>query len=295
MPSRCYTCRRSVRHRSWWPGVVLAALLLAGLAGCGLDESARVECRCTPETNLNLFPACPDLRVIDQDGGPELWVTATGDTLNPEVEAVIAQGDQVRYGKGDTANPFASDLPDCPVGPRLMLNEPTRPSLVVFNLQTILRAQPEARSLDQYMDQLSQHFTFVPDPQDVQLYPEVYDTSKDTLWHREQERRFAQAILDAGQVGQINLTRWYKSAADERVPSEDQLLETFIFPYEGSLVRRDAQDEGDTVLEFKGTMELDLVTPTLENPVWSVQQWRDFRDPASAKRSWGELRAEFTR
>ena len=33
----------------------------------------------------------------------------------------------------------------------------------------------------------------------------------------------------------------------------------------------------------------------VENPVWNIKQWRDLRDRASAKFSWGELRAIFSR
>ena len=254
-----------------------------------------VECRCTPETNRNLFPACPAIVEVLPSGPSELWVTATGDTLDAAADWVTVKGDRISHGKPGSINPFAAKVPDCPVGPRLVLNEPTQPSLVVFNLRTILVAQPGARNLDQYMDQLSEDFSFVPDPQDVDSYPHAYDVSLDTLWNREQERRFAQALLDPAQVGRITLGRWYESAKDERLVSEDQLRETFVFPYEGTIVRLGDAPAAETTLEFKGTMELDLVTPTLENPVWSVRQWRDRRDPASAKHSWGELRAEFGR
>ncbi len=269
-------------------------VVVFAVLGCGLADSDRMECRCTPQTNLNLFPACPDFQVIE-DHGMELWVTAEGDTLNPKRESVVVSGDEIRYGGNSNPNPFATGVPDCPVGPRLMLNPPTRPMLVVFNLRTIFRAQPEARSLDQYMDQLSPDFHFVPDPYDVLMNPHVYDANRDTLWNRDQERRFAQAFLDASQVGTITLNRWYESARDESFSSEDQFTETFIFPYEGSFTRLAGQDEDGTIVEFRGYMEIDLVTPTLENPVWSVQQWRDIRDPASAARTWGELRAEFMR
>ena len=47
--------------------------------------------------------------------------------------------------------------------------------------------------------------------------------------------------------------------------------------------------------ETTGYMEMDLRTPTAENPVWNIDQWRDVRDRASAKFSWGELRAIFAR
>jgi hypothetical protein len=49
------------------------------------------------------------------------------------------------------------------------------------------------------------------------------------------------------------------------------------------------------VIAVKGWSEVDLVTTTLENPVWEVRQWRDRRDAASARLSFGELRAEFAR
>ena len=286
--------RRSLlQHRN--PGVPLFPLLLLCLcAGCGLDDSAVVECRCTPETNLTLFPACPRIVAVTEASGVEHWVTSLGDTLDPENDQVVAHGNAVRFEPSEGTNPLSTQIPACPVGPRLNLYQPTRPELVVFNIRTIFRAQPEARNLDQYMDQLSEDFTFVPDEQDIQLHPEIYDTSRDTLWNRDQERRFAQAILDPRSIGEIRVNRWYQSAADERIPSEDQLLETFIFPYDAEFTEI-LQDGETSVLAIKGWMEVDLVTPTLENPVWTIQQWRDLRDPATAKRSWGELRAEFAR
>jgi hypothetical protein len=262
---------------------------------CGLADSSRVECRCTPETNRNLFPACPAIAEVLEVEGARLWVTAGGDTLDPAVDWVTVKGGQLRYGAPSSANPFEAEVADCPVGSRLVLNEPTRPSLVLFNLRTILLATPGARNLDQYMAQLSDDFTFVPDAEDASSYPDVYDSALDTVWNREQERRFALAFLDPTRVGRITLNRWYESSKDERIVSEDQLQETYVYPYEGALVRLGQLDGDDVMLEFKGSMELDLVTPTLENPVWSVRQWRDLRDPASAKRSWGELRAEFAR
>jgi hypothetical protein len=283
---------RAPSSSHWWSAALVAGCLAAG---CGLGDSAQVECRCTPQSNRNLFPACPAIVEVLGAEESELWVTAAGDTLDAAADWVTVKGNEVRYGKPGSPNPFTAEVADCPVGPRLVLNEPTRPSLVVFNLRTIFLAPPSARNLDQYMDQLSQDFTFVPDTEDAQAYPHVYNTALDTVWSREQERRFAQALLDPTQVGKITLTRWYESSRDERIVAEDQLHETYIFPYEGALVRLGELDGDDVVLDFKGVMELDLVTPTLENPVWSIRQWRDLRDLASAKRSWGELRAEFTR
>jgi hypothetical protein len=254
-----------------------------------------LECRCVPETNLLLFPACPKFIDVLQTGDAERWVTSAGDTLDSSSDWVTAKGGDLAGGSYSSSNPFVSSMPDCPAGRRLVLNEPTRAVLVVFNLRTIFLADPATRQADQYMDQLSSDFTFVPDIEDIQLHPDVYDTSRDTLWNWNQERRFAQAILNPEQVGLIAFSRWYESSKDESFTSEDQLQETFYFPYEGQLPRHGAEGEEGTIVEFKGSMEIDMVTPTLENPVWSVRQWRDFRDQASAKRSWGELRAEFAR
>ena len=270
-----------------------ALLFLLGLSGgCGLDENALVECRCTPSTNLTLFPACPQIAAVIELDGKERWVTGSGDTLDPEVERFIVRGDAVQLARLGAAQPFATQTPDCPTGPRLTLLEPTRPELVVINLRLIFQAQPEARNVVQYMDQLSPDFTFIPDEEDIQLYPEIYG---DTAWNRQQERRFAQAVLDPSRIGKIVITRWYESSKDERILSEDQLLETFRFPYEGELNERTEEGEPASLLGIKGWMEVDLVTPTIENPVWSILQWRDYRDQATARRSWGELRAEFGR
>lgn len=80
----------------------------------------------------------------------------------------------------------------------------------------------------------------------------------------------------------------------------DELRETFIFPYEAEFVEIISAAEADSVetkfetIGIKGLAEIDLVTPTAENPVWSIAAWRDRRDRASAKFSWGELRAVFS-
>jgi hypothetical protein len=237
-------------------------LLLSLLGGCGLDDSAVVECRCTPETNLSLFPQCR--------------------------ESLLTE-------RADSGSPFATQTPDCPSGQRISLLEPTRPEFVLANLRTLFQARPEVRNPDQYLDMFTQDFSFVPDEQDVQLHPEVYDASRDTIWNLEQERSFAQAILDPDRIQTISFIRWYESANDERIVSEDQRHETFVFPYEAEFNEKVQADEPPSVLAIKGWMEVDLVTQTVENPVWAIEQWRDRRDLATAKRSWGELRAEFAR
>ena len=166
---------------------------------------------------------------------------------------------------------------------------------------TVEMAQPEARSPEQYMDQFTADFAFVPDPEDIVLHPEIYDASRDTLWGPEQERSFAGAILDTERIQSARFVRWFNASRAERIPSEDQLSETFIFPYEVEFVEIVAVAVGDTTgitlnaIGIKGFMEIDMVTPTVENPVWLVAAWRDQRDRASAKFSWGELRAIFAR
>jgi len=263
--------------------------MLCWLTGCGLNDSAEVECRCTPGTNLNLFPACPEIAEVAKIEEEEYWITAEADTLSPATDWIIVKGSAVRFRRANTGNPFATQIPDCPSGQLLVLHEPTRPENVLANMRTIFMARPETRNPGQYMDQLTEDFTFVPKAEDVQNYPNVYDASRDTLWNRKQERSFAQAIFDPNRIHSIRFIRWYESAKDERIPSEDQRRETFIFPYEAEFTT--VQKE---IIAIKGEMEVDLVTPTLENPVWSIEQWRDM-PAATAKWSWGELRAEFAR
>lgn len=290
--------------------------LLCLVVGCDLDDGAMVECRCVPETNINLFP-CPLMTIVEKHeisaAGDTLstetsWILqgdtlsakiqriiaeVGGTTLSPEADWIIAKGDMIHLNHPGSGNPFASQIPDCPSGQLIFLREPTRPENVLANMRTIF--QDPTRNLGQYMDQLAEDFTFVPDELDVQLHPEVYDVDRDTLWNREQELRFAQSIFDPDRIETIHFTRWYKSTTDERIPSEDQLSETFVFPYEVEFVEKSRDQEQANLLAIKGWMELDLVTPTVENPVWTIRQWRDLRDPATAKRSWGELRAEFAR
>ncbi|MCY3789852.1 MAG: hypothetical protein OXH63_13800, partial [Gemmatimonadetes bacterium] len=56
----------------------------------------------------------------------------------------------------------------------------------------------------------------------------------------------------------------------------------------------DFEEPEFNTIGIKGFVEIDLVTQTLENPVWSIAAWRDRRDLATAKFSWGELRALFS-
>ena len=248
-----------IRH---YLGLGAQALFCAGaVIGCSLDDSTEVECRCVEATDLRLFPECLDQLETDE--------------------------------REDASNPFAARLPDCPSGPTLPLREQTRPEAVLLNIRTTF----EGRSPTQYMEQLTEDFIFIPDPEDIQLHPEVYQASesyvpgRDTLWNREAERRFAVSVLDQQLFRQISFSRWYNASRDERDPSEDELSEEFIFPYEIEFI---GQNEEET-FELKGRMIVKLVTTSIENPVWNVQSWEDQRDVASTKRSWGEMRAEFSR
>ena len=240
-------------------GLVLA-LGAALWLGCGLDDGEQAECRCPRDTSLLLFPHCADVGV----------------------------GDAERPGPD---NPVASRIPDCPSGKALLLWEHDNPRNVLSNIRTILvNVSPT-----QYMDQFTEDFVFVPDPADIDLHPEVYqappdyDPDRDTLWTWEQERSFIFNLLDPTRLQKAVTNRWYSSTTDESYFSEDGLQETYIFPYDVDLVGHTVGDN----IGLKGEMEVDLVTPTLENPVWTIKRWEDRRDLASSRRSWGELRAEF--
>ncbi len=244
----------------------LPFLLAALLTGCVIGDSEQVDCRCVPDTSIDLFPHCAD--VIEE--------------------------------RPDPKTPLSTQLPDCPSGPRLFLREPTRPEYVLNNLTSIFQAQPQLRSFQQYMEQFTEDFVFSPDPDDVQLYPEVYNVNRDTVWGAAEERNFARLILSPERIHSARFVRWFNSSKDERELSDDQLRETFKFPYEAEFVEIISSAGGDSeepefnTIGIKGFVEIDLVTPTLENPVWSIAEWRDLRDRASAKFSWGELRALFS-
>lgn len=243
----------------------LSALLLSGsLSGCGLADDARVECRCTVDTDVILFPACLD--------------------------AVLSAE------RPEAANPFAARLPDCPSGKRLSLLEPTRAEFVLFNIKTTV----EGFSPLQYLDQLAEEFFFIPEPEGMDLYlevyhpPEGYVAEQDTLWTRAQERTFAVGVLDRSRFQRVEFRRWYESSKDQRTVSEDGRSEVFFFPYELDFVPQAGSGDQE-VLGIKGRMEVEVYTPTAENPVWSLRRWQDFRDAASAKRTWTEARAIFSR
>ncbi len=243
----------------------LPFLLAVLLAGCAIGDSEQVDCRCAPDTSVQLFPRC--------DGMAE--------------------------ERPDPKTPLSTQIPDCPSGPQLLLLDPTRPEYVLSNLASIFQAQPEKRSPQQYMEQFTDDFVFIPDPEDVQLNPQIYDADRDTLWGAAEERNFARIILSPERIHSVRFVRWFKSS-DESIFSDDGLRETFIFPYEAEffeIISATGTDSKETKFEtigVKGLAEIELVTPTVENPVWSIAIWKDQRDLASAKFSWGELQARFS-
>ena len=244
----------------------LSFLLAVLLAGCVIGDSEQVDCRCAPDTSEQLFPHCAD--AVEERPDPQ--------------------------------TPLSTQIPDCPSGPQLFLRERTRPEYVLNNLTSIFQAQPEFRSPQQYMEQFADDFVFIPDPEDVQLNPTIYNADHDTLWGATEERNFARIILSQERIQSAHFIRWFKSALDERIPADDERHETFIFPYEAEFVEITSATGTDSVetkfetIGIKGLATIELVTPTVENPVWSIAVWRDRRDQASAKFSWGELRALFS-
>ncbi len=237
-------------------------LLAALLVGCAIGDSEQVDCRCAPDTSIEIFPHCAD--AVEE--------------------------------RPDPKTPLSTQIPDCPSGPQLFLRERTRPEAVLANLTSIFQAQPEFRSPQQYMEQFTEDFIFIPDPEDVQLYPEIYGANRDTVWGATEERSFARIVLSPERILSAHFTRWFRSSLDERIPSDDELREIFIFPYEAEFVEIIGAAEANSVetIGIKGLATIELVTPTVENPVWSIAVWHDQRDRASAKFSMGELRAIFS-
>ena len=236
------------------------------LSGCGLEEGAEVECRCTEATDLRNFPECADA---------DLSVERT-----------------------DPSSPFGGRTPDCPSGILLVLREPTTAEAVLFNVRDSFRGFSPV----QYLDQLEESFLFVPDADGIQLYDQVFgppedynpEADLDTLWTRSHERRFVNNVLDKERFQKITFRRWYSSTRDQRILGDNPLVERYIFSYEIEFTDQPRQGIIATVFPIKGRMEIDIATPSLENPEWTVRRWRDFRDQASAKMSWTELRGEYS-
>jgi hypothetical protein len=240
-------------------GVLLAA-------GCGLDDSATVECRCAEDTDVSAFAHCRDVDVAAEHA--------------------------------DATSPFSTRVPDCPSGDLLFLREPTTPEDVLFNVRDTF----EGFSPVQYLDHLTEGFLFVPEVAGLDLYRDVYgppdgydpdaESDPDTLWTRDDERRFTLNLLDRQRFSAIIVGRWYDSSRDERRTYEDPLRETYIFPYILDLTEQ-ADDAGNVrAFEVRGRMEVDLVTPSEENPVWSIRRWQDFRETVDDQ-SFTELRGSF--
>ena len=247
----------------------LRSFLLLGSAGllaaCGLEEGPQAECRCAEDTDPKAFPHCLDAAV--------------------EADA-------------DPSSPFSTRVPECPSGDLLFLREPTTSEAVVFNLRQTL----EGFSPSQYVDQLSEDFLFAPELAGVELYREVYDLPSgydpdppdaDTLWTREEERRFAFNLLDRKNFRTISISRWFDANEDEqRLDPDDPGQETYIFPYLIDFTTQPGEQLEERRFEVRGRMQIDLATTSDETPVWSIRRWQDFREPTSDL-TFTELRGQF--
>ena len=254
-----------LRHRS---AIVVASLIAVYVGGCGLDDDAEVGCRCTERTDFLAFPQCADI------------------LLDPE------RADE---------SPFSARIPDCPSGTLLFLREPTEPEAVLLNVRDTI----EGFSPVQYLDQLTEDFLFVPDVDGAQLYREVFNPPEnynpdaigdpDTLWTAQQEAQFVRNILDRTRYQDIEFLRWFDSTKDERILHEDEpLRETYIFPYQVEFTEQPSAERVAEIFEIRGRVEIDVITPSQDNPLWVISRWQDLRDEASARRSWTELRGEFS-
>ena len=223
-------------------------LPVLALTGCGLDDSELVECRC----------------------GDEMVSEFVGNCVEDDPE--------------DPRNPMTTRLPDCPSGTPIFLRERTTPASTILNVETTF----ENFSPNQYMEQLADDFIFIPDPVDVDLHPEIYDAppnydpGRDTLWAWEAERTFVRELLDRDVFQRVDFIRWYQSSTDEVEISDDGLSELYIFPYEINITELPVEGSVD-IIAVKGRIEILLVTPTTENPVWSIRSIVDIRDAATAK------------
>ena len=187
----------------------LPFLLAVLLAGCALGDSEQVDCLCAPDTSVQLFPHC----------------------------------DSVAEERPDPRTPLSTQIPDCPSGPQLFLLNPTRPEAVLANLASIFQAQSEKRSPQQYMDQFTDDFVFIPDPGDVQLNPEIYDADRDTLWGAAEERNFARLILSPERIHSAHFVRWLQIVGRAH-PDRRRAARDLQIPLR-SRVRRDNQRNRD--------------------------------------------------
>lgn len=245
------------------------SLLLLGagwvLAACSLEEGAQVECRCAEATDLNAFPRCKEA-AIEAGSGP--------------------------------SSPLSTRVPECPSGTLVALRDPTTSEAVVFNLRDTI----EGFSPLQYLDQLSEDFLFAPELAGLEFHREVYHLpggydpdppDTDTLWTREDERRFAFNLLDRREFQSISVGRWFDANQDEqRLDPDDPGRETYIFPYLIDFTTLPGEQQEARAFEVRGRMQIDLATGSDENPAWSIRRWQDFREPTSDL-TFTELRGQF--
>ena len=121
-------------------------------------------------------------------------------------------------------------FPTAPADHNSSCAERTRPEYVLNNLTSIFQAQPEFRSPQQYMEQFTDDFVFIPDDEDMQLNPTIYNADRDTLWGATEERNFARIILSQERIQSAHFIRWFKSALDERIPGRRRAARDLHLP-----------------------------------------------------------------
>ncbi|MDP7449416.1 MAG: hypothetical protein QF689_12565, partial [Candidatus Latescibacteria bacterium] len=85
----------------------------------------------------------------------------------------------------------------------------------------------------------------------------------------------------------------YDAGEDERqLYTDEPERETYIFDYILDFFEQPGEDGTTRAFEVRGRMEVDLVTPSEENPVWSIRRMQDFRAGVDDQ-SLTELRGAF--
>ena len=145
-------------------------------------------------------------------------------------------------------------------------------------------AKEKLGGIERYQEVFNPPGGYDPEPPDV-----------DTLWTREQERQFIVNLLDKEKFLRIEFDRWYDSSRDERIQlAGNPLAETYRFPSKVIFTEKPKEGIVAEIIEISGRVHATVTTPTEETPVWIVTRWQDFRDLASVRRSWTELRGEFS-
>jgi hypothetical protein len=186
------------------------------------------------------------------------------------------------------SNPFSTRKPEPPLKTDGGL--PLKVPNTSVNALENMRISWEGRSVSYYLDVLSDDFTFIPDKNDEEAFPQVYQPG--TQWDKTREEEFVTKFFST-QVADLIVFEDWKLDPPKLVRSGDGgKNDEYRYHYKVGIVYTDGLIL-DAPKRLVGTARIFLKE---EGGSWFIYRWEDIRTdstPETYLGTWGVLRARF--